>query len=79
MLKLDCEGAEYPILLNLPSETYARTDRIVLECHGTDLATMRADSARLVERLVAEGYRIDAYLQHEGMPCGAIRCRRPGA
>ncbi len=32
-LKLDCEGAEYEILLNTPPATFARIDRLALEYH----------------------------------------------
>src|SRR5262245_20754211 len=35
-LKLDCEGAEYEILLGLPDETLARIGRIGMECHPVD-------------------------------------------
>jgi hypothetical protein len=30
---MDCEGAEYPILLNTPDELLKKIDRIVLEYH----------------------------------------------
>ena len=32
-LKLDCEGAEYEILLTTPPEIFARIDRLALEYH----------------------------------------------
>jgi len=32
-LKLDCEGAEYEILLSLPAEYYSKIDKIALEYH----------------------------------------------
>jgi len=33
-LKIDCEGAEYEILLNTPKRFLHRIDKIVIECHG---------------------------------------------
>ncbi len=33
LLKLDCEGAEYPILLGLSAQILSKIDRIVLEYH----------------------------------------------
>lgn len=33
LLKLDCEGAEYDIIYNLPDETFSRIDTIVMETH----------------------------------------------
>lgn len=37
LLKLDCEGCEYPILLNSSETLIRRIDRIILEEHNTDL------------------------------------------
>jgi FkbM family methyltransferase len=34
LLKCDCEGAEYEILLNTPQETFNRIDRIAVEVHA---------------------------------------------
>lgn len=54
-LKLDCEGAEYEILLGTPSEIYARIDRLALEYH--DWITDHHHD-ELVRRLTAEGYAV---------------------
>ena len=54
-LKLDCEGAEYEILLATPSEIYARIDRIALEYH--DWITAHAHG-ELVRRFEAEGFAV---------------------
>lgn len=54
-LKLDCEGAEYEILLGMPSDVYARIQRIALEYH--DWITDHHHDA-LVQRLTAEGFAV---------------------
>lgn len=36
LLKMDCEGAEYEILLNAPHETLCRVERIIMEYHDID-------------------------------------------
>lgn len=33
LMKMDCEGADYEILLNAPSQTLALVDRIIMEYH----------------------------------------------
>jgi FkbM family methyltransferase len=54
-LKLDCEGAEYEILLSAPSAVYARIDRVALEYH--DWITEHHHD-ELVTRLTAEGFAV---------------------
>ena len=54
-LKLDCEGAEYEILLKAPSDVYARIQRLALEYH--DWITDHHHD-ELVRRLTAEGFTV---------------------
>jgi FkbM family methyltransferase len=54
-LKLDCEGAEYEILLDAPSDVYARIHRVALEYH--DWITDHHHD-ELVQRLTAEGFGV---------------------
>ena len=54
-LKLDCEGAEYEILLDAPSEVYARIQRRALAYH--DWITDHHHD-ELVQRLNAEGFAV---------------------
>ena len=55
LLKLDCEGAEYPILTGASAETLAKVDRIVMEYHDLD-----ADQNYLTlsEFLIDSGFRV---------------------
>ncbi|MGE5413742.1 MAG: FkbM family methyltransferase [Syntrophomonadaceae bacterium] len=55
LLKLDCEGAEFDILLGLPSEVLARIARIVLEYH--DHVTPHTHQ-ELAGRLRERGFRV---------------------
>jgi FkbM family methyltransferase len=53
VLKIDCEGAEYEILLNTSRRTFDRIHKIVLEWHG-----VKGHSPEELERfLAANGFR----------------------
>jgi FkbM family methyltransferase len=52
LLKMDCEGGEYPILLNAPAHVLARIRRISLEYHkGGNIQEVR-------QRLERAGFRV---------------------
>jgi FkbM family methyltransferase len=55
LLKLDCEGAEYPILMASPPEVLDRIDRIVMEYHDLD---EEFNHFRLTAFLEAAGFRV---------------------
>jgi len=55
LLKLDCEGAEYEILMKTPSDVLKRIERIVMEYH--DLSEAQHHKV-LVSFLEDEGYRV---------------------
>jgi FkbM family methyltransferase len=54
-LKIDCEGAEFEILLGLPDSTLARIARIALEYHDHVTPHSHEDLARFLE---ARGFRV---------------------
>ncbi|MEO1409580.1 MAG: FkbM family methyltransferase [Bacteroidota bacterium] len=62
LLKLDCEGAEFPILLHTDAETLGRIQTIVLEFH--DLPEKGYTSYQLVDHLRRHGFEIVRY-QHD--------------
>ncbi len=77
LLKIDCEGAEYEILYNLPRQYFDRIDRITMEYHGSaDAQERRTQSNQLVAYLQQAGYEIDAYEEFVGFRGGHIRARR---
>jgi len=55
LLKLDCEGAEYEILLKSPSEVLARIERIIMEYHDRD---EERHHINLIHFLEGEGYHV---------------------
>lgn len=55
LLKLDCEGAEFPILLNLPTDLWERIQRIVLEYHD---GYQGYQHGVLAELLLDQGYKV---------------------
>ena len=76
-LKLNCEGAEFPILLNLSPEMFRRIDAIVLQYHGTSAQTKADEAQRLIDILQREGFRIDLYSDVVGTEGGFIGAKRP--
>ncbi|HMJ36422.1 MAG TPA: FkbM family methyltransferase [Baekduia sp.] len=74
LAKIDCEGAEFPILLGASDETLARIDRIVLEYHDGP----GRDHGELELRLRAAGYEVQEFPSiHEGL--GYMRAWRSAA
>ena len=55
-LKLDCEGAEYPILLNTPASVFDRIKTISLEFH--DQKDQRYTGLALCKHLQRNGFEI---------------------
>ena len=55
LLKLDCEGAEYEILMSAPEETLAEVQRIVMEYHNVDAEHTHIQLIRFLE---AAGYTV---------------------
>ena len=69
LLKLDCEGREYEILMDLDRELLCRIGRIVMETHHT-IHTRDQDWIGLYKRLQANGFIVDIYdtsYTHDGM------------
>jgi FkbM family methyltransferase len=55
-LKMDCEGAEYPILEGTHDNTLRRIDRIAMEWHRFDPSH---EPAALVERFLSVGFTVE--------------------
>ena len=69
LLKLDCEGAEYPILYGLSDAHFPRIHQIIAEVHPGRGARENGDS--LADFLQKKGYRVE---QH---PNGILHAERP--
>jgi len=55
-LKLDCEGAEYEILCNLPAKYFKEIDKIVMECHFVDKKPELIGDLKQI--LVKQGFQV---------------------
>ena len=55
LMKIDCEGAEYPILFNTPEDVLRRVLRIVMEYHDSVTDHTHRD---MQEFLVSKGYSV---------------------
>ena len=84
LLKLDCEGAEYPILYAAPDEVLSRIRRIHMEYHGVEGGDPLWNGAALRDHLESKGYRVD-FLPAARPPGGRVEPlqhlpdRRPAA
>jgi FkbM family methyltransferase len=58
LLKMDCEGAEYEILLTATDSALSRIHRIVMEYHNDSTGH---DHRELVDHLQANGFRVTCY------------------
>jgi FkbM family methyltransferase len=63
LLKLDCEGCEYELVLGTPPAPWRRVQRVVLEYHTVS----GHDPSQLVERLGSLGLRLVSSKPHNGV------------
>lgn len=77
-LKLDCEGAEYPILLNLPKEYFKKIDKIAMEYHTKNYPSpaKTKEVNILINHLKKMGFSVDKHEDFEGYRCGFIFANR---
>jgi FkbM family methyltransferase len=75
-LKLDCEGAEFEILENMPAEIARRISRLAMEYHTQGDRPKREQGSRLIDILLGLGFRIDQYTDVQGTPRGMIFAQR---
>ncbi len=76
MLKMDCEGAEYPILFNADSQTLQKIERIVMEYHDNAGPQTHRD---LETYLTQQGYRVKVYPSPVHSYLGYLYAARPQA
>jgi hypothetical protein len=62
-LKLDCEGAEYEILMGAPAAVLERVDAVILECHRREGLSVED----LVRHLAAAGFDVRAEPAGDGV------------
>lgn len=59
-VKMDCEGAEYEIILNSPSEVLQKISTFSIEFH--DMQIKEKTAARLIEKLMQSGFKVVKYV-----------------
>ena len=64
LLKLDCEGAEYPILFNLSDNVFERLDQIVCETHHVPIEEY--NMWNLSELIQSKGFDVKCQTTHIG-------------
>ncbi len=75
LVKLDCEGAEYDILLNAPAWVLDRIHRIVLEYHDEFTPHVHGDLVRFLEHA---GFSVETFPNPVHPDLGYLRAARPG-
>jgi FkbM family methyltransferase len=73
LLKLDCEGAEYPILFGAPRSTLERIQRIVMEYHDNLTPHTHSD---LIRFLHGRGFEVETYPNPVHPHLGYLRAQR---
>jgi FkbM family methyltransferase len=71
-LKLDCEGSEYPIIYDSPSDIWKKVNSIFLEVHNLDKEMRNFDA--LNNFIMAAGYKTSSQIARNG--CYALYARR---
>ncbi len=74
LLKMDCEGSEYPILYDSPEMIWPLIKCIIIEVH--DLDTEKRNAAFLFNFLKEKGFAVSAKPETEGC-YSAVAIRRP--
>jgi FkbM family methyltransferase len=74
LLKLDCEGAEYAILLGVPDAVLARVQAVVMEYHD---GVTEHHHGELIDFLQRRGFQVQVEPSPDNAEFGIIRARRP--
>lgn len=73
LLKLDCEGAEYDILMNSPADVLCKIQRIVMEYHDGVTQHSHADLAAFLRD---RGYKVETFDNPVHAELGYLRAER---
>jgi FkbM family methyltransferase len=74
LLKVDCEGAEYPIFYSTGAEVFSRIERIVMETHEGVMPNDNA--AALASYLRQQGYAVETFANPVHAHLGYLRAWR---
>ena len=73
LLKLDCEGAEYDILMKSPRDALVKIKRIVMEYHDNVTDYSHKD---LADFLIGQGYKVQVFSNPVHDDLGYLRAER---
>lgn len=73
LLKLDCEGSEFKIILNSPKELFKKIDHIFLEYHDWAGAGKSSELKQYIQNL---GYQVEQYPNHKMKELGFLWCTK---
>jgi FkbM family methyltransferase len=73
LLKLDCEGAEYPILFNAPQSVFEIIDQIIMEYHDRVTAHSHTE---LIKFLTDKGFHVRAQTNYVHSDLGYLYAYR---
>lgn len=73
LIKIDCEGAEFPILEDSPPAIFDRVSHIFLEYHDW---VPNGDHRRLKKFLEARGFKVENYPNSKMKELGFLWCQR---
>jgi FkbM family methyltransferase len=62
LLKVDCEGSEYPIIYETPAAIWSKVNRVAIEVHNLDNDTRNADY--LGKFLQQQGFEVESQFVH---------------
>ena len=62
LIKIDCEGSEYPIIYETPDETWNKINMLTIEVHNLD--DQKRNTGYLQKFLEEKGYRVQTAFAH---------------
>jgi FkbM family methyltransferase len=72
LIKIDCEGSEYPIIYETPGEVWNKIDKLTIEVHNLD--EEKRNTGYLQKFLEQKGYTVDTAFAHSN--CYTLTAKR---
>jgi len=72
-LKMDCEGAEFEILFNIPDRMLKKIGKIAMECHGI---SPKCTIHSMADFLIRKGFTVRCVMNDASTPSGMLYAKR---